>query len=122
MALPRDAQPTQRLDVPLGAYGFHQTAIIGIAFYLLSWNLGISAKFLVIFAVSLAITVLLYEPARRWIVTRLLFGLKARSSTKPSSASEPSASIGRDPREFSGESMTLLSDSLCKLVPGTGTL
>jgi hypothetical protein len=75
-------------------YVFHQTVIIAVAFYVLKWKTGMTAKFLVIFTVSLAVTMLLYELARRWVVTRLLFGLKARSGPKPAAAPKPSANSG----------------------------
>jgi glucan biosynthesis protein C len=58
-------------------YVFHQTVIIAVAFYAVRWKTGMTLKFLTIFLVSLALTMALYELARRWIVTRFLFGLKA---------------------------------------------
>jgi hypothetical protein len=81
-------------------YVFHQTVIIAVAFYVLRWKytlhlkVGMTVEFLVIFALSLAITMLLYELARRWVVTRLLFGLKVRGKPKPASAPETTASSG----------------------------
>ena len=56
----------------------HQTVIIIVAFYVVQWNAPILLKYLVIVLASFAATMLLYEIARRWGVTRFLFGLKKK--------------------------------------------
>jgi peptidoglycan/LPS O-acetylase OafA/YrhL len=65
-------------------YLLHQTIIILVAFYVVQWRIAILPKFLVILAVSLAITMALYEIIRRWSVTRFMFGLKG-GSRRPAS-------------------------------------
>ncbi len=58
-------------------YMLHQTVIIIVAFYVVQWNTSILLKYLAIVLASFAATMLLYEIARRWGVTRFLFGLKS---------------------------------------------
>ncbi len=58
-------------------YMLHQTVIIIVAFYVVQWNTSILLKYLAIVLASFAATMLLYEIARRWAVTRFLFGLKS---------------------------------------------
>lgn len=58
-------------------YILHQTVVVGIAFYVVRWNISIIEKFLVISTASLVATVFLYElVVKRINVVRFLFGLK----------------------------------------------
>jgi hypothetical protein len=51
-----------------------------VASFVVTWNLGVWPKFVVILAVVATLTLAIYEfGVRRWRVTRLLFGL----GTKP---------------------------------------
>jgi len=60
-------------------YILHQTVIIVIGYYVVSWSLGPSAKFLALLVASFAVSVLIYEVLiRRWNWIRPCFGLKPR--------------------------------------------
>ena len=62
-------------------YLLHQPVIIVIAFFVVQWNTGILPKLLVVvissFVITLGLVELLIRPFR---VTRMLFGMKARSA------------------------------------------
>src|SRR6266542_154506 len=58
-------------------YVLHETVIVVIAYWVLTWRIGAGAQYLLIVLSSLTATLLLYEVGvRRTRVTRLLFGLK----------------------------------------------
>jgi len=58
-------------------YILHQTVIVIIGFYVVQWQLGVGAKFLVILAAATAVTALLYELLiKRFNILRFLFGMK----------------------------------------------
>lgn len=57
-------------------YILHQTVIIMIGFYVVSWDLGIFSKFMIILTVSLISTILLYQLIRRVNALRVVFGMK----------------------------------------------
>ena len=59
-------------------YIFHQTVIVFIAYFVVRWSLGISAKYAVIAATSILLTVLLCELIKLTNLTRIGFGLKWR--------------------------------------------
>jgi len=64
-------------EAVLPFYVLHETVIVGIAYWILTWRIGAGAQYLLIVLSSLAATLLLYEVGvRRTRVTRLLFGLK----------------------------------------------
>jgi peptidoglycan/LPS O-acetylase OafA/YrhL len=69
----------------------HQTIIIIVAFYVVQWQMDILPKFLAILSISLIITLVIYELARRWRVTRFVLGAKpsAKPSQTKSKPSEP---------------------------------
>jgi peptidoglycan/LPS O-acetylase OafA/YrhL len=75
-------------------YMLHQTIIIIVAFYVVKWQVGLTAKFLAILLPSFAITMVMYELIRRWSVTRFLFGLKGTRKPKTLSASMAAAREG----------------------------
>lgn len=57
-------------------YILHQTVIIMIGFYVVSWDLGIFPKYLIILSTSLASVVLLYQVIRRVNALRVIFGMR----------------------------------------------
>ena len=71
-------------------YVLHHPAVLLVASFVVTWNLGVWPKFAVILVVAFALTMVLYElGVRRWRLTRLLFGLKARPVAKPLPVSRP---------------------------------
>ncbi|MCC5645511.1 acyltransferase family protein [Nostoc sp. CHAB 5824] len=61
----------------------HQTVLVVISFYVVQWNLGIAAKFLIISTVTVLVTNALYEMlVKRFKITRFLFGLKPINMNK----------------------------------------
>ncbi len=65
-------------EASLPFYILHQTVIVAIGYYVIQWNMGVAAKFLIIAAMSLAGSLLLYElVVRRTRLTRFLFGMKS---------------------------------------------
>jgi glucan biosynthesis protein C len=74
-----------------GSYPFyilHQTVIVFIAYFIVQWATGVTAKYLIIAVAAYLATIILYDLlVRRTNVTRFLFGmrpLKQRSPEKPS--------------------------------------
>jgi hypothetical protein len=66
-------------DAVLAVYVLHETVIVVVAYFVLTWPIGGAAQYCLIALVSLAATLLLYDLGiRRSPVTRLLFGLKRR--------------------------------------------
>lgn len=64
-------------DAVLPFYMLHETVIVVIAFFVVTWKIGAGAQYVLISLSSLAATMLLYDiGVRRTRVTRLLFGLK----------------------------------------------
>jgi hypothetical protein len=64
----------------LPVYVIHHPLVLVVASFVVTWNLGVWPKFLVILVVVANLTLAVYEfGVRRWRVTRLLFGL----GTKP---------------------------------------
>jgi glucan biosynthesis protein C len=57
-------------------YVFHQTIILIIGFFVISWHAGIPLKFLLISTTSFGITMGLYEFVKRTALTRFLFGMR----------------------------------------------
>ncbi|MCC5603465.1 acyltransferase family protein [Nostoc favosum] len=55
----------------------HQTVLVAISFYVVQWNLGIVAKFLIISTATVLVTNALYEMLiKRLNIARFIFGLK----------------------------------------------
>jgi hypothetical protein len=60
----------------LPVYVIHHPFVLLVASFVVTWNLGVWPKFLVILVVVATLTLSIYEfGVRRWGVTRLLFGL-----------------------------------------------
>ena len=58
-------------------YLLHQTVIVAVAFVVVRWDVGVAGKYAAVLALSVAVTVLVYELAvRRVGVARFLFGMK----------------------------------------------
>ncbi|OUL30529.1 acyltransferase family protein [Nostoc sp. 106C] len=58
-------------------YLLHQTVLVAIAFYVVQWNLGITAKFLIISTATFVVTATLYDLlVKRINIARFFFGLK----------------------------------------------
>jgi glucan biosynthesis protein C len=67
-------------------YVLHQTVIVVLAYFVVQWEAGLVAQFVVLASTSLLTTLALSELARRNRVTRLLFGIKSqeRGRLRPS--------------------------------------
>lgn len=66
-------------EAVLPFFVLQQPVIIGVAYYMVQWNLGVLPKWLLISTLSLALTLALYELLiRRINAVRRLFGMKAR--------------------------------------------
>jgi surface polysaccharide O-acyltransferase-like enzyme len=59
-------------------YLFHHPVIIGIAFFIVQWDTGITVKWLVVVLASFLVTLGLVELVKRIKVLRGLFGMKTR--------------------------------------------
>ena len=63
-------------------YILHLPVIVIVAFFLLTWNIPVLAKFLLIALISFVLIIGLYQGViRRVPLLRFLFGMKAISST-----------------------------------------
>jgi glucans biosynthesis protein C len=68
-------------DAVLPFYVLHETVIVVVAYFILTWPIGAGAQYLLISLTSLAATLLLYDlGVRRTSLTRYLFGLKPTGS------------------------------------------
>lgn len=71
-------------------YILHQTVIVIVAYYVVRWNAGALTKFAIIVAVSLAVTVVLYDVlVKRTNVTRFLFGMRLKKKPEQEPAPRP---------------------------------
>ncbi len=78
----------------LPVYVIHHPVVLLVASFVVTWNLGVWPKFLIILVLVAALTFAIYEfGVRRWPVMRLLFGL----SRKPASAVESGPPITLQP-------------------------
>ena len=63
-------------EAVLPFYILHQTAIVSIGYYVVAWNIGVAAKYIVTALTSLAAVMLVYEAAiGRFVPLRFLFGI-----------------------------------------------
>jgi glucan biosynthesis protein C len=63
-------------DAVLPVYILHQTLIVVIGYYVISWNTSVAAKyFFIVFAVLVA-SLAVFEVVKRFNITRFLFGMK----------------------------------------------
>lgn len=64
-------------------YILHQSIIVIIGFYVVRWQLGIAAKYVIILVAAIAVTALLYELLiKRFNFLRFLFGMKRLKKEK----------------------------------------
>jgi peptidoglycan/LPS O-acetylase OafA/YrhL len=78
--LNRPAAPLAYLaESAFPVYLLHQTAIVVVGYGIIQLRLGIAAKFGLLLAASVMLTLAVYHfVVRRFAVTRFLFGMKAR--------------------------------------------
>ncbi|MFW9263380.1 hypothetical protein RRG12_32495 [Nostoc sp. CALU 546] len=61
----------------------HQTVLVAISFYVVQWDFGITAKFLIISTATVMVTNALYEMFIKSLnIVRFLFGLKPNDINK----------------------------------------
>jgi hypothetical protein len=78
-------------------YIVHQTVTVVGGFYLISWDIPILPKFLVVTAITIGCSWIIYEAIRRNYLTRVLFGLKARGAVSDKTVLEkPYVSYGAE--------------------------
>jgi peptidoglycan/LPS O-acetylase OafA/YrhL len=71
-------------------YILHQTVIVGVAYVVCGWDWPAAAKFFIVAAVSLGLTLAIYEVVvRRWGPVRFLFGMKPKKRPAPAAPPEP---------------------------------
>jgi glucans biosynthesis protein C len=68
-------------DAVLPVYILHQTIIVTLGFYIIQWDTGVAPKYFFVVFAALAVSLAVYELARRTNVTRFLFGMKSRKRT-----------------------------------------
>jgi surface polysaccharide O-acyltransferase-like enzyme len=69
-------------EAVLPFYLFHQTVILAVGFFVIGWNLGILPKLLIVSAISLPLTLGLYELlVRRFSTIRFFFGMKPKGKS-----------------------------------------
>jgi surface polysaccharide O-acyltransferase-like enzyme len=74
-------------EAVLPFYVLHETVIVGVAYFVLSWPIGAGAQYGLIALMSLAATLLIYDlGVRRSPLTRFLFGLKQPVGPAPRTA------------------------------------
>lgn len=61
-------------------YIVHQTVTVVAGYYLISWDIPVFPKFLVITGLTIGFSWIIYETVKRNNFTRILFGLKMRTS------------------------------------------
>ena len=76
-------------DRPLPFYVLSHPIIVVLARYIVGWQLGVWAKFLVLAAVSIGIALALCELVSRYRVTRVLFGLSATPKPRHAPVAHP---------------------------------
>jgi peptidoglycan/LPS O-acetylase OafA/YrhL len=81
-------------DAVLPVYVIHQPVILAVAFLVVQWPVGILPKWIVVFGMSLTVTLALVELGLRGRVTRVLLGAHARPS--PRADTVPARGAGVD--------------------------
>ena len=75
-------------ETVLPFYLFHQTIILIVGFFVISWNIGILSKFLIVTVISFSLILILYELlVKPFNVVRSFFGMRTKKklSKKPGS-------------------------------------
>ena len=71
-------------EAVLPFYLFHQTVILGIAWFVIRWNLGILPKAMIVIVTSFAATLILYDAfVRNSNVLRFFFGMRPKRAAQP---------------------------------------
>ena len=71
-------------------YILHQTVIVAVAYVVCAWDWPVAVKMAAVAAVSLSLTLAVYELAvRRWRPVRFLFGMKTRVKVAPAHPAAP---------------------------------
>jgi hypothetical protein len=75
-------------EAVLPFYILHQTVILCVGWFVISWNISMSAKYLIIAAVSFTLIIVLYELLIRHLnVVRFLFGMRPKRKTSSTAVS-----------------------------------
>jgi glucan biosynthesis protein C len=70
-------------EAVLPFYLFHQTIILCVGWYVISWDMGITTKFMIISVISFVIIMILYTLFIRYFnIMRFFFGMRPRKGTK----------------------------------------
>jgi glucan biosynthesis protein C len=78
----------------LPVYILHQTIIVVAGYYVIQLETGVMPKYFLVVLTTLAISLAIYEVARRTNVTRFLFGMKGQKSKRTIPVlAEPSRAI-----------------------------
>jgi len=68
-------------DAVLPFYILHQTIILGVGWFVITWDIGILPKYLIIIVVSFALIMVLYELLiKRVNILRFLFGMRLKKA------------------------------------------
>ena len=79
-------------------YVLHHPVVVLVASIVIALPLGVWSKFALVAAVSMSLTVTLYEIlVRRWAPSRFVFGLKPRARSEPSAPPRPASTLGVTP-------------------------
>lgn len=89
--------PTRLGEAVLPVYVLHQPVILAVAFFVVQWPLGILPKAIVVFGLSLAVTLALVDLVLRSPVTRFLLGARIRPSIPGRPIAAPPAVAGPAP-------------------------
>jgi hypothetical protein len=75
-------------EAVLPFYLFHQTIILCVGWFVISWDMGNLSKFLIIAVVSFLLIMVLYEQlVRRFNIVRFFFGMRPKKN--PSATPTP---------------------------------
>jgi hypothetical protein len=81
-------------EAVLPFYLLHQTVILCVGWFVISWDMGIVPKFLIIAVISFALIMAIYELLiRRFNIVRFFFGMRPRKKPAVSSAPRREGSV-----------------------------
>jgi hypothetical protein len=83
-------------DAVLPVYVIHQPVILAVAFFVVQWPLGILPKWLVVFGISLPVTLAVVVLALRTPVLRIILGARVRPAA-PTIPAPAGASVSQTP-------------------------
>ncbi|MCP3997567.1 MAG: acyltransferase [bacterium] len=70
-------------EAVLPVYVIHQTVIVTIAYFVVSYPLAAGVKYLILATSALGVTLMLFQLVRRTTATRFLFGMRSRHPRTP---------------------------------------